>query len=108
MNEGKPMPSENRLQGHVIVAADTNDTMRKVEQMFSRFQVTLTALQTFVDNMSELDEDAPDLATQAGPHLEELMLKFIEQYQTPDHLQVDLDTLRRMVIQPSIQPKGGH
>lgn len=102
------MKPETKMEGHVIIVTDKEETMHRVEAMFARMQEALTAMQSFVDGMSGLDEDAPDLEKRVGPLLETLTIKFIRQYETPQHLQADLDTLRRMVIQPSLTTKGGH
>lgn len=77
-----------------VVVGFPNDELRnEFDDFLRRTNGALKSLQTFMDEMAELDEDAPDLTQQCSPFIEKLMTELVLNYPTPDYLEADLKTL---------------
>jgi len=77
----------------VFIAFPNDDLRSRFDDFQRRTEGALKTIRTFMNEMSEMDEEAPDLTEQCAPVIEKLMTEMVLNYPTPDHLEADLETL---------------
>jgi hypothetical protein len=73
----------------VLMVCETEADGADVSAMLKRISSALSAVDSFSDKMTELDEDAPNLTEQVAPMLERLTLTLMSIY--PDARQMAAD-----------------
>lgn len=90
IDEGKSKNKENEA---VRIAFPDEETRQQFQDMMARTALQMVATKTFIDSVTELDEDAPNLTHQIAPILEKFIMDLTMIYPTPSHFDVDLKIL---------------
>jgi hypothetical protein len=86
----------NKNNNSVCVVCPTSEVEAEFTLFTQRTAKMLKAVQEFINQAAELDEDADDFHFNLAPHLELLTFNLVSVYPTPDHLKTDITTLENV------------
>jgi hypothetical protein len=82
----------------VAMVCETESEAADVRNMLTRIAAALSAVDTFHDKMSDLDEDAPDLTAQVAPLIERLTLTLMGIYPNPRQFDLDIKAIGDIAV----------
>jgi hypothetical protein len=93
----------------IFMVCQDEETRKDAADMLKRVSSIMAAVETFVDKLTELDEDAPGAEELAWPMLNRLMLTLMNIYPNgPQQMQVDIKSIGDFTVYaPGEDLKGG-
>jgi hypothetical protein len=84
----------------VLIICDKPATEKDISEIFARTAEMLEEFSRFMEKGAELDETESEktLAEKMAPDLERLVLKALEVYPSPDHLEADILTFKSVFL----------
>lgn len=80
-------------ESRIYMVCEDDETAKEAAIMFQRVSAALSAVDTFADKMSDLDEDAPNLDDLAAPLITRLTLTLMQIYPNARQMSVDVKSI---------------
>lgn len=90
--------NKEESQYRVLAICPTTEVEKEFNAFAHRTATMLEMVRKFMDETCDLDENDPELTSKMIPVVEGFIFDLVTNYPTPDHLDVDIETLRQVKI----------